>query len=532
MSVFCDRLKAINPPCGAHAFVYVPYDQLNADVGLLAEAEPSTLGVILIETKWKPSQRKYHKQKLALLLSNQRHFALEIARRGYHVKYVFDTRSYGDVLRELSGELGSIAVMEPAEYELRQNLQPLLADGVITPSRNPFWLTENDDFIRSQGKHRKWRMDRFYRHVRKQYQVLLDTDGKPVGGKWSHDADNRKPWNGQPAAPSRPSFELTDVTREVCELIDLEFGDHPGCLDRSALPSTREHADALWSWACAHCMTFFGPYEDAMSTKDVFLFHTNISSLMNLGRLLPRTVVSDVLALDIPLNSKEGFVRQVLGWREFVRHVHRETAGLRDVDDEFRRMSQTPEAPSFLGANQPLPAAFWGQESGFKCLDHVVGEVWTHGYTHHINRLMILSNWATLLDVSPRELSDWFWVAFTDAYDWVVEPNVIGMGTFGLGELMTTKPYVSGSAYVNKMSDYCKGCQFCPKTTCPMTSLYWAFLKRHEETLSSNPRLSLVMGSCRKRSEEKQAQDAQVAADVMAALGMTAPAIAAGDPSK
>ncbi len=511
MGVFSETLAALDQGNQPGRWAFIPYDQLSAQTGVLRDSQPADLGLIFCETRWKPSQRPYHKQKLALLLSNQRQFALEMARAGYAVRYLDDDRPYANILEDCADKCGVIDVMEPAEFELRQQLRPLVERGLIRPLPNDYWYTTVDDFRRSQGKHRKWRMDRFYRYIRKKYDVLVDDKGKPEGGKWSHDADNRQPWNGQPKAPIRLRFEPCAIVNEVCEMVATRFADHPGELKPDVIPSTAEHAQRLWEWNLAHCLSLFGPYEDAMSRHEIYLFHTGISSLLNLGRLHPRHLIEDVAALDIPLNSKEGFIRQVIGWREFVRHVHRETDGFRQLDDEFKEAASVENKPSFLGAHNRLPPLFWGDQSGLGCLDHVISEVWEHGYTHHINRLMVLANWATLLDVSPRELSDWFWVAFVDAYDWVVEPNVIGMGTFGVGELMTTKPYVSGSAYINKMSDYCGDCQFQPGKTCPMTSLYWAFLDRHRDRLSGNPRLSLVLGSSRKRAAEKKQEDARVA---------------------
>ncbi|MEJ2482212.1 MAG: FAD-binding domain-containing protein, partial [Gemmatimonadota bacterium] len=216
---------------------------------------------------------------------------------------------------------------------------------------------------------------------------------------------------------------------------------------------------------------------------------------------------------DAPLASREGFVRQVLGWREFMRHVHARTDGFRDLSGSAATEADAatePAAPSALGAEMPLPPAWWGSKSGLACLDTVVGSVLRTGYSHHITRLMVLANLATLLDVSPRELTDWFWAMYTDAFDWVVEPNVLGMGTFGAGDLMTTKPYVSGAAYIHRMSDYCENCAFDPKKDCPITSLYWAFLSRHEEALKENPRMRLPLASMRKRAEAARARDAGV----------------------
>jgi deoxyribodipyrimidine photolyase-related protein len=244
-------------------------------------------------------------------------------------------------------------------------------------------------------------------------------------------------------------------------------------------------------------------------------------------------MLDDVLALAIDLPSQEGFVRQLLGWREFVRHVHEATDGFRRLegievpvaerpgDGGFGRWRGEPwqpsdesgdggAMPSVLATEMPLPPAFWGTPSGLACLDTVVRHVWEDAYSHHITRLMILANVATLLGVSPRELTDWFWVAYHDAYDWVVEPNVLAMGTFGAGDVLSTKPYVSGAAYIHKMSDYCASCAFDPKTNCPITRLYWSFLARNEAKLRGTGRVSMPLVSLSKRSSDDRAEDEAV----------------------
>ncbi|MFN3200764.1 MAG: cryptochrome/photolyase family protein [Bradymonadia bacterium] len=488
-------------------WLFVPYDQLTDQLGPLSRHPPETLGIVLVECPAKAARRPYHKQKLALVLSNLRHFALEQVRRGVAVRHVVSRGDYAEALRPQCAELGTLTMMEAAERELRVDLQPLVDEGALRIRPHEGWLTTVEDFTGSVGSAPPWRMDAFYRAVRRRTGILMDARGKPEGGRFSFDGDNRKVWPGDPPAPALPRFAPDTITREVGDLVEQQFADHPGQLDLSMLPATAADAETLWRWARESCMTHFGPYEDAMSRHERNLFHTRISMLLNLHRLLPQRVIDDVHAMDVSLGSKEGFIRQILGWREFVRHVHRATDGFRHLLDGHH-----PKAdPSHLGAAHPLPPAFWsGAPSGLACLDTVVESVWTEGYSHHITRLMVLSNLATLLDVSPRALTDWFWVAYTDAYDWVVEPNVLGMGTFAAGDVMTTKPYVSGAAYINKMSDYCEGCRFHPKKTCPITPLYWAFLARHADQLADNMRLKLPLASCRKRSPEKRAEDARI----------------------
>ena len=500
-SVFTKQLEARRPSAGRRTWVFVPYDQLTDRIGPLARLAPEAAGIVLVESRAKAARRPYHKQKLALVLANLRHFALEQAARGVAVRHVGTDGGCAEVLEDVAREVGPLQVMQPAERELRVELAPLVDAGHLEILPHEGWLTTTEQFEAAAGTAPPWRMDAFYRHVRRATGLLME-DGKPAGGKWSHDAANRKPWRGEPPAPTPPRFRPDGVTQEVVALVEGAFVEHPGRLDARTLPVTAAHARRLWTWAKTECLRDFGPYEDAMSERSRGLFHTRIAPLLNHHRLLPARVVAEAAALDVPIESREGFVRQILGWREFVRHVHEATDGFRDLPGG--------SAPSHLGAHEPLPAAYWGEPSGLRCLDHVVETVWEEGYSHHITRLMVLSNLATLLDVEPRELTDWFWAAYVDAYDWVVEPNVLGMGTFALGDVMTTKPYVSGAAYIDRMGDHCSACAFDPKRDCPITPLYWAFLARHEETLGSNLRMRMPYASLRRRDPARREADARV----------------------
>lgn len=523
---FRDQLKAVNPSEDENRrWLFVPYDQLSDELGPLSREAPEELGIVLVENPWKASRRPYHKQKLALILSNLRHFALEQAARGVAVKHLVADGPYSNALARVVEKTGPLRAMEPAEWELRRDLEGLVREGALEIVPHEGWLTTPEDFLASQKKGPPYRMDAFYRHLRKSTGWLME-QGKPVGGKYSFDAENRKKWKGDPAAPEVPTFGVGPIKKEVSELIEARFQHHPGRLDMSGLPATRAEAHALWKWAKANCMKDFGTYEDAMSRHSAGLFHTRISPLVNLHRLLPRTLVQEALSLELPLNSKEGFLRQVLGWREFMRHVHQQTDGFRTLaetaprpgDGGFENWKGRPwetstaegldggARPNHFGATQPLPPSYWGTPSGLNCLDQVVTDVWREGWSHHITRLMVLSNLATLLDVDPRELTDWFWVAYIDAFDWVVEPNVLGMGTFALGDLFTTKPYVSGSNYIKKMSDYCESCRFHPARDCPIGNLYWAFLDRHRDKFEENPRMTLVLSLLDKRSREEKEQ--------------------------
>lgn len=512
---FARELAALQPRnAGERRWLYVPYDQLGDALGPLAHESPGKLGIVLVESRAKAARRPYHRQKLALVLANQRHFALEQARRGVAVRHLAGAAGFAEQLEAGTADLGVLRVMEPAERELRVELAPLVARGKLEMLAHEGWLTTREHFAASQGDGPPWRMDAFYRHVRRALGVLME-DGAPLGGRFSFDGENRRPWRGEPPAPEAPRFAPDAVTREVVELVERDFARHPGRVDARALPATRADAERMLAWAIEACLPHFGPYEDAFSERAGGLFHTRLSGLVNLHRLTPREVVDAVLDADLPLASKEGFVRQVLGWREFVRHVHRESDGFRALPGA---LANDDASPSFLGARAPLPAAWWDRPSGLRCLDLAVAQVWREAWTHHIPRLMVLSNLATLLDVSPRELTDWFWVAFSDAYDWVVEPNVLGMGTFAAGDVMTTKPYVCGAAYLAKMGDACGACRFDPRRDCPITPLYWDFLARRRERLADNQRLRMPLASQAKRSEAQRREDARVAERVRTLL--------------
>ena len=539
MSVFSrkleERLRGVGADATGRRWLFVPYDQLSGELGPIATTSPRELGIVLVECPEKAACRPYHRQKLALVLSNLRHFALEQAERGVVVRHLV-APSYRAALEAV----GPVSMMRAAERELRTELTPLVDTGQITVLPHEGWLTTSDDFRAAVGD-RAWRMDAFYRHVRKKLGVLMKNE-KPVGGRWSFDADNRSKWSGEPAAPTRPTFAVDDVTREVCDLVLTHFARHPGTLTPEALPTTAADAERAWTWAKSECLASFGPYEDAMAAGERYLFHTMISPLLNLQRLSAKRVLADVLAMDLPLASQEGFVRQILGWREYMRHVHEATDGFRVIRGVSQPRAETPgdggyggwrgepwadanraggdggSLTSVLGSKGDVPPVYWGVTSGLRCLDDVVQGVWDEGYSHHITRLMVLSNIAMLLDVTPRALTDWFWAAYVDAYDWVVEPNVHGMSTFGVGDLLTTKPYVAGSAYIDKMSNYCGGCRFDPKTTCPLTPMYWAFLGRHRDVLQGVDRMKLPMASEARRAPEKKRSDAEVFERTRAAL--------------
>lgn len=528
MDELAARMRGGGSAPRASCFLVLP-DQLNLALGPWATAKPESSTIVLLESGEWLSRRPYHRQRLAWILLSQRSFAIEAAEAGFHVVYLRSDAPMVDLIRGANLDR-TLQGMEPAERETRAEFAPLVRDGVLHLSPHDGFLTTPADLERgvtAEG----WRMDRFYQGVRQRTGILMER-GKPVGGKYSFDADNRRRWDGTPTAPTPPTFAGSLLREEVVQEIESRFGAHPGVLDIDAIPATRAEIARFWAWAKKSCLPQFGPFEDAMSRKSRGVFHTRISALMNLHRILPSQVVSEVAELELPLSSKEGFIRQVLGWREFVYQIHRATDGFRSTcakgeeplpfvgDAGYSRWSGKawiPKAPppagidggarpNRLNAQQPLPSAWWGVPSGLACLDHVVDDLWQEGWTHHITRLMVLSNIATLVGVSPREVCDWFWIGYIDAWDWVVEPNVLAMGTYAF-DRMTTKPYVSGSAYLEKMGDSCAACRFTPGKDCPIGPLYWAFLARNDAVLGDNPRMKLPMASARGRSDAQRTAD-------------------------
>jgi deoxyribodipyrimidine photolyase-related protein len=496
-------------------WIYVPYDRLHDGVGPLAETDADNAVVVLMESRAKGTRRPYHKKKLTLVLSAMRHFALEQGERGCRVVYGDSPTSFSDGLLELQRQWkwDELMANRPAERELRVELQDSREDGLrLREVADTAWLSKTEDFEAVFGKprpherpgQRQYLMDRFYRAMR-QKSGLLMLGGKPVGGKWSYDAENRKPYRGDVPVPRRPTFAPDDVTREVMALIEQRHPEHFGKIDGFDLPVTRRDAETAWQFALEHLLPHFGPWEDAMSTAHPDLFHSMTSPTINLTLLRPRDVVKQVAEAfedgRIPLESAEGFIRQLLGWREFMRHIHEATDGFRSLEPSG--------APSYLDAQRKLPPVYWGRPSGMRCMDTVVAGVIDNGWSHHITRLMVLSNLATLCGFSPRELTDWFWFGYVDAYDWVVEPNVLGMATFGDGGLTGTKPYVSGASYINRMSDFCGTCRLDPKKTlgpgsCPFTALYWSFLERHEAKLANLNRMQMPLNTMRRRSGQER----------------------------
>jgi deoxyribodipyrimidine photolyase-related protein len=502
-------------------------DQLSLEHPALRE-NPKRVRLLFIESRARLGRLRYHKKRLVLFLSAMRHFAAERAAEGWEVDYY----PLGDVenAREAFQRHGKAcapeawAVVEPSNYGdwaalPKISQQPGWSFRVLP---NSFFLLAREEFVRwAQGKKRLL-MEAHYRRMRERFGLLMEKGGEPVGGKWNFDAENRQgfvEWKkaGSPRPVAEPGCEPDAVTREVQKDLERFFPEHPGAVEGFDQPVTREQALARLEFFLRHRLGSFGDYQDLMVSEAPQLFHSIISPQLNLGLLSPlECAVAAEKAWQAgvaPLAAVEGFIRQIIGWREFVYGVY------------WLKM------PSYagvneLGAERPLPDFFYTGETELNCLRRCLGQVVETGYNHHIQRLMILGNFCLLAGIRPQEALRWFNEMYLDAHDWVMAANVLGMALHADGGFMATKPYAGGAAYISKMSNYCAGCRYDPKkkegpAACPFNLLYWNFYEQHAERFERNPRTAMMVRSWLKRAPQARAVIVREAEEFLDSLAPT-----------
>jgi deoxyribodipyrimidine photolyase-related protein len=495
-------------------------DQLSKRHGPLA-ARPDE-SVVVIESASFARRLPYHPHKLTLVFSAMRHFRDALRDAGRTV-YYYQRETFGDGLdahfRDHPND--DLVMMRPASHGAAERMQGLVADrgGDLEIVDNEMYLCSRSEFDQwATDQSGTYRHEDFYRHVRRETGYLL-VDGEPVGGEWNYDDKNRETPPEDHDPPPVPRFEPDDLTRETEQWVAERFSGgyeeppHGGdWADPEAFfwPVTREQALEALEHFVEHRLVAFGPYQDAMLDDEWSLNHSLLSTSLNLGLLHPAEVVERAIEAaeespDVPLNSLEGFIRQLIGWREFLRHVYRET--MPDLADANQ-----------LDHQRDLPPLYWTGKTELNCLSETVEGVRKRGYSHHIQRLMVLSNFALLYGVEPKQLNRWFHAGYVDAYHWVTTPNVIEMGLYGAG-VFATKPYASSANYINRMSDYCESCAYDRDATtgadaCPFNTLYWEFLDRNEETLRSNHRMGLVYSHLDNKDEEELAAIGERASEV------------------
>jgi len=489
------------------ALRFILGDQLSRSIPALRGIDRHRDHVLMVEVAEETTYVPHHKQKIAFVLSAMRHFAEALRADGIAVDYVRlddpdNTGSFtGELERAVRRRLpDEVFVTEPGEYRVLEAIEGWNARLNIPVHLRPddrFFCT-TVDFARWAEGRRSYRMENFYRSMRERTGILMQ-DGEPEGGRWNFDAENRKPWPANRKPPERLRFPPDAVTRDVIDLVDRQFPGHFGDLDGFGWGVTRADALASLESFVADCLPFFGDYQDAMRSGEPFLYHATLSPYLNAGLLTAREVCTRAAeayaAGHAPLNAVEGFVRQLLGWREFVRGVY------------WFRMPDYKDTNA-LGAGRALPSFYWTGETDMNCLAQAIADTRHQAYAHHINRLMITGNFALLAGVAPAEIEAWYLCVYADAYDWVELPNVHGMSTFADGGLMASKPYAAGGAYIDRMSDYCGGCRYRPKLrsgpgACPFNYLCWAFLIRNAPTLGGNHRLAMPYRTIARWDEER-----------------------------
>ncbi|GJD95087.1 cryptochrome/photolyase family protein [Methylobacterium iners] len=477
------------------ALRFVLGDQLTRRVSSLVDLDPERDVVLIVEVQAEATYVRHHKQKIAFLFSAMRHFAAELETEGIAVDYVRldaagNTGSFtGELERAVARHRPArVVVTEPGEWrvwEMMQAWREELPVPVEIREDNRF-LCPRGDFVRwAEGRH-ALRMETFYRGMRRRTGLLME-GSEPIGGRWNFDHDNRKRLPKGHRPPERRGFAPDAVTREVLALVAARFADHFGDLDGFAWPVTRANALTALGHFLQDCLPSFGDYQDAMKEGEPFLYHALIAPALNAGLLTAEEVCAAAERAykegTAPLHCVEGFIRQILGWREYVRGLY------------WARMPDYARTNA-LGAGRDLPWFYWSAETPMNCLAHCVRDTRAHAYAHHIQRLMVTGNFALLAGIDPAQVEEWYLVVYADAYEWVELPNVHGMVLWADGGVMGSKPYAASGAYIDRMSDYCSGCSYDVKAktgpkACPFNYLYWNFLIENEERLSGNPRMAM-----------------------------------------
>jgi deoxyribodipyrimidine photolyase-related protein len=470
-------------------------DQLSPGIAALRDVDPGRDVVLMAEVAEEATHVRHHPQKIVLFLSAMRHFAAELERSGLRVDYVRldDPGNTGTLGGEVARAVarhgaGSVVATEAGEWRLATDMR-----GWERAAGVPLEIREDDRFLCPHAAFAAWadgrkafRMEHFYRVMRTRTGILMD-GGRPAGGRWNFDAENRRRLPDDVEPPAVPAVEPDAVTGEVIALVRERFPGHFGDLDGFGYAVTRADAEALWERFVVERLPRFGDYQDAMARGRPFLFHAVVAPYLNLGLLDARTMLARVERAwrdgAVPLNAAEGFVRQILGWREYVRGIY-----WHQGPGYARRNA--------FGADRALPGFYWSGDTDMACLAECIGDTRRHAYAHHIQRLMVIGNFALLIGADPDAVNRWYLEVYADAVEWVQLPNTHGMALHADGGLLGSKPYAASGRYIQRMSDYCERCRYRPDEAvgpkaCPFNALYWRFLARNRDRLAGNPRLAM-----------------------------------------
>jgi len=489
--------------------IFVCPDQLNPEGPALRSARPTEDVIVMGEARDEATRFPFHVQRMALIFSAMRHLAETLRKEGYRLDYHPISRaepsSLGEILRQaiLAHRPERVRLTRPNRFDLIETFE-----AVARETETPIDFLDDDHFLTTPDAFIEWAsgrktlvMEHFYRSKRKETGWLMEGD-QPAGGEWNFDRDNRQAFGkegpGLKADPLR--FEPDAITRKTIDDLKTHLPDLPGSADSFGWPVTPEQAREALAYFVQHHLADFGRWQDAMWTEEPWLFHSLLSPAMNLQLLDPREAIEAAETAwrngNAPINAVEGFIRQILGWREFIRGVY----WLEGAEYGTRNA---------LGAENPLPDFYWTAETDMACVRQVVQQVLDHGYAHHIQRLMVTGLYALISGTRPWDIHSWYMGLFVDAYDWVTLPNTVGMSQFADGGVVATKPYIASGKYVDRMSNYCSSCRFKPELAtgedaCPFTTLYWSFLIEHEESLAANRRMRFQVANLRRKSAEER----------------------------
>lgn len=476
-----------------HIRIILP-DQLNLEISSLQGASKNDL-IFISENSLDLSTIKFHKKRIAFNLSAMRHFSKELEKAGYDVLYKYrKTKQLTTLSHEIKNlindyEPEAVTITAPSEYRVLKEIEELAKEISTTLD-----IKQDDHFLCSTSEFKEWsknkkalRMENFYRYMRKKHNILM-YDKEPEGGKWNFDSQNRQTPDSKLKIPASFNARPDKISNEVIKLVETEFADHFGDIDPFYFAVTRKQALEALELFINERLSKFGAYQDAMIEDEAWMLHSHISFYLNIGLLVPMECIKRAeLAYErdeAPLNSVEGFIRQILGWREYIRGIY------------WLKMPEYEET-NFFKAKRPLPDIYWGKKTKMNCLSQCVKETKANAYAHHIQRLMVLGNFALICAIDPKEVNYWYMVVYADSYQWVELPNVTGMILFADGGVISSKPYAASGSYINKMSNYCKNCTYKISKkngpdACPFNYLYWNFIIENREKLKNNHRMSMI----------------------------------------
>ncbi|MFZ4115518.1 MAG: cryptochrome/photolyase family protein [Chthoniobacterales bacterium] len=486
-------------------FIVILKDQLSFSLSSLKNAHQTTDTLFFCE--FVESSPSHHQKKIAFELACMRHFASTLQEQGFQISYIPFTKDQkpSTLIEEIrkaygKGSYKKIIITEPSEWSVLEEIKKLQRDIPIDILPDDRFLAAKSDFQSWANGKKQLRMEYFYREMRRKHYILIDASGKPEGGKWNFDQENRKPLKGRPSFPKRLKHQKSSLLQEVLALVEKNFSHHFGTLQPFHYAVTREEALLELEDFTEYVLPFFGDYQDAMLANEPYLYHSLLSSYLNIGLLLPLEICEKAQEAyyqgKAPLNAVEGFIRQILGWREFIRGIY------------WLYMPDYGEL-NFLKAKRSLPSFYWTGKTKMFCVKEAVTHTEEHAYSHHIQRLMITGNFALLAGLDVKEVQQWYLGVYSDAYEWVEMPNTLGMALFGDGGIVGSKPYAASGKYIHRMSNYCEKCYYDPNLltgdrACPLNALYWDFMARHAPQLKNFQRMNYMLSTWNQFPSEKK----------------------------